>query len=179
MRNALTVARANLEAIVDGKLAPTPQRLDAVLQALVQVESMLEDLRVAGPSVLNTERSEPINVCDLLQREYLAIEPLANAKSIAVSVNRCTVPAEACTNFYGDPLRITEIVKNILLNALRYTPAGGTVEIDCSRRMDQLEIQIQDSGPGVAPSEAERIFEQGVRGSAAAAETGSGYGLAI
>ena len=179
MRNALTVARANLEAIIDGKLAPTPQRLDAVLQALTQLESVVEDLRVFGPTVEAQERLHQINVCDLLQREYVAIEAAAKLKNITVTVQRCAVPAAECKHFYADPTRIGQIIKNILLNGIRYTPAGGSLQIDCSRRADQLEIQISDTGPGLTADEREAIFASGVRGSAGQAQPGSGYGLAL
>jgi len=179
MRNALTVAKANLEAFIDGKLAPTPQRLDAVLQALSQLESMLEDLRIIGPVVGESARMQSIDVCTLLEREFQAIDASARAKDISLQVTRCAVAAPECRHFLADPLRVGQIVKNVLLNAVRYTPAGGVISIDCSRRADELAITISDSGPGINPSEAQRLFEPGFRGSAAAHVPGSGHGLAL
>lgn len=181
MRNSLTIAKANLEAFIDGKLAPTPQRLDGILQALTQLESMLDDLRVIGPLVEASDQRRQINICQLLEREYGAIEASARAKDIRVDITRCAVAADQCRHFFGDPVRIGQIVKNVLLNAVRYTRPHGSLSIDCSRRADHLEIQIADNGPGIDPAEAHKVFEPGFRGSAAAAtaEHGSGYGLSV
>jgi len=181
MRNALAVAKANLEAFVDGKLAPTPQRLDGVLQALAQLESMLDDLRVIGPTVEATDQRRQINICQLLEREYGAIEANAHAKDITVDITRCAMASDQCRHFFGDPVRISQIVKNVLLNAVRYTPLHGSLSIDCSRRANQLEIRIDDSGPGVDPAETGKVFDSGFRGSAAASsdQPGSGFGLAL
>ncbi|MBC5806456.1 MAG: hypothetical protein DLM53_11625 [Candidatus Eremiobacter antarcticus] len=180
MRNELTIAKATVEAFVDGKLPPTQQRLEAVLQALIELEAMIGDLPSGAPSVESRMRPSEINVCELLDREYQSLEAIARAKGVAISVRRCLRPAQACTHFYADPVRIGEIVKNLLLNAVQVTPSGGHIDIDCSRRADQLEIRIHDSGPGVRPDESKKIFEAGFRGSAAAAgSAGSGYGLAL
>jgi signal transduction histidine kinase len=183
MRNQLSVAKANLEAFIDGKLPPTAARLESIVQTLRHLEELIKDLRVlhpalgAGKPVLATALAE-INVCDLLQREFDSIEGMAAEKGVTLSVFRCPHPNAACQRFYGDPTRIAEIVNNVLLNAVRYTPAGGSIFVDCARRADELQVTIADEGPGVAAADAQRIFEPGFRGKAATQE-GSGLGLAI
>jgi two-component system, OmpR family, sensor histidine kinase BaeS len=179
MRNALAVARANLEGLVDGKLAPTPERLLGIIQALNQLDGLVEDLRVLGPEAEMVSHPVLINVCELLDREYAAVEALARAKDIRVSVRRCATQNPQCAQFMGDPVRIGQVVKNVLLNAIRYTPAGGSIAIDCGHPGDELEIRIADSGPGVKPQEAGAVFKTGYRGVAAAGKMGSGHGLAI
>lgn len=179
MRNELAVASANLEALVDGKLDPTRERLLAIIQALSQLDALIEDLRVLSPDVQMQARPSYINVCELLNREYEAIDAVARAKNITVSIDRCPVPAAGCTHFYGDPTRIGQIAKNILLNAVRYTPKGGSISIECSRRAGQLEVRISDGGPGIKEEEAPHVFQSGFRGSAAEGAAGSGYGLAV
>jgi two-component system sensor histidine kinase BaeS len=179
MRNQLAVARANIEAFIDGKLTPSAERLGSVLQSLDQLEELLKDLRASQGAVEVAVRPTEINVCELLDREYKTVEAVASEKKISFQVFRCPVKAEACVRFVGDPIRIGQIVTNVLLNAVRYTPCGGSIHVDCSRQAGQLEIAISDTGPGVSPEEAERIFEPGFRGSAASGTTGSGFGLAI
>jgi len=178
VRNRLAVARANIEAIIDGKLKATPDRLKVVLQALDQVAAMLNDLKSA-PAASADVRPVEIDVCELLNKEYRAIEPLAAERGIAVSVFRCPVPLAACKRFIGDPVRIGQIVSNVLLNAVRYTPRGGIIRVDCMHEADQLQISISDSGPGIREDEREKIFLPGVRGSAGKSVRGSGHGLAI
>jgi len=179
MRNRLTVARANVEAFIDGKIRPTRSRLEAVLQSLVQIEELLSDIKGGQNSSESHVLPIEIDVCELLNREYRAIEAIASEKGVTITINRCPVKAPECGHFIGDPVRIGQIVSNVLLNAVRYTPSGGDVRVNCTREADQLEISIADSGPGVRPEEAEAIFEPGVRGAAAQGKPGSGFGLAI
>ena len=179
MRNKLTIARANVEAFIDGKLAPSAERLGAVLQTLIQVDELMKDFRAASSAVDTHVQFQEIDVCALLAREYRSIEAVANAKRLSFEVRRCAVPSEACSHFVGDPVRIGQVVSNLLLNAVRYTPAGGSIAVDCGRHGGEIAIAISDSGPGVKTEEAERIFEPGYRGAAAKGTPGSGFGLSI
>lgn len=177
IRNRLAVARANVEAFIDGKIEPSPARMSVVLQSLEQLAALLDHLKPGtGDSGV---RPVEIDVCQMLDREYRAIEPVAAQRGISVSVFRCGVPSAACKRFFGDPVRIGQIVSNVLLNAVRYTPSGGSIRVDCARAANELEISISDTGPGVALHERERIFERGVRGTAGKTVDGTGHGLAI
>ena len=179
IRNQLAVAKANLEAFADGKLPPSPERLESVLQTLGQLEKLLNDLRVARPELEDHGAFTEINVCTLLEREYGALEAVAAEKGVTMSVYRCPHPNAACQRFYGDPVRIGQIVTNVLLNAVRYTPRGGSIAVDCRRRADELQITIQDTGPGVSRADAQHIFEPGYRGEAGRSSEGSGLGLSV
>lgn len=178
IRNRLAVARANVEAFIDGKLEPTPARLKVVLQSLDQLAGLLNDLKPVADAGSGVNPIE-IDVCQLLDKEYRALEPLAAERGISLSVFKCAVPVGACKRFLGDPVRIGQIVSNVLLNAVRYTPAGGAIRVDCSHEANELEISVGDTGPGVAPGEREAIFKPGVRGAAGSSAPGTGYGLAI
>ena len=154
MRNQLSVAKANLEAFIDGKLPPTAQRLESVVQTLHHLEELIKDLRAMHPAlheqlVDRALKLSEINVCDLLAREFASMEAVAVEKHVSLSVFRCPHPAAACQRFYGDPTRIGQIVKNVLLNAVRYTPTGGSVSVDCRRKANELQVTISDNGPGV------------------------------
>jgi signal transduction histidine kinase len=179
MRNQLAIAKANLEAFIDGKLAPTAERLENVVQTLAHLEELVKDLRALRLEVEPHTALSEINVCALLEREYGAIEAVAASKGIQLSVFRCPHPNAACQRFYGDPTRIGQIVTNVLLNAVRYTPPGGAIMVDCSRRADELQITIADSGPGVREADAAHIFEPGYRGDAGGSGEGLGLGLAV
>lgn len=181
MRNQLAIVRANLEAVLDGKLEPTTARLEAVLQAVEQLDALIKDLRTGGEPQAFESRPTIINVCEILQREFGAIEAVALAKKISVQILTCPHVDARCREFSGDPVRIGQIVKNVLINAVRYTPDGGSITINCARRPDHLEMTVTDSGPGVDAQEVESIFRSGQRGAAANASDvhGSGFGLAI
>jgi two-component system, OmpR family, sensor histidine kinase BaeS len=179
IRNHLAVAIASVEAFRDGVLEPSPARLTAVLQALGEVEVLLREIP-RGP-VNESLRFEPraIDVCDIITNEVLALEALAAERGITYVVQRCAERAPGCARFVGDPVRIAEIVNNVVSNAIRYTPPGGRIEIDCRRVDAGLALRVGDDGPGIRNEEIRRIFESGFRGSASAQSEGTGVGLAL
>jgi signal transduction histidine kinase len=87
--------------------------------------------------------------------------------------------AEALPLARVDYVMVEQIVTNLVDNALKYSAADGQVEVTAGARQDQLCIEIADRGPGIAPSEAARIFEKFYRAAAGAGAPGTGLGLAI
>jgi signal transduction histidine kinase len=185
IRNHLAVAIANVEAFRDGVLEPTPPRLSAVLQALGEVEVLLRDVPRggAGPEATFDSTTREFNVCEVIANELLGLEASARERAIGLRVSQCAghgvSAAEGCLRFAGDPLRIAEIVNNVVSNAIRYTPAGASIEVDCRPRDGVLTLTVTDDGPGVRPDEMGEIFTPGFRGSAAVAKRGSGLGLPL
>ena len=81
---------------------------------------------------------------------------------------------------YGNPVRIRQMLDNLLGNALKYTPVGGDIEVSINLEADQLLLQIADTGPGIPPADQPHIFEKFYRGSNVSTKViGSGLGLAI
>jgi two-component system, OmpR family, sensor histidine kinase BaeS len=182
IRNHLAVAIANVEAFQDGVFEPTPKRLGAVLQALGEVEALLQTLPREADTERATElRSEPrpVNVCEVITNEVLACEAAARERKVGFHVQYCPGHERVCARFGCDPVRVAEIVNNVVSNAIRYTPPGGRIDVDCRRSGESLTLTVTDGGPGVRGEEIERIFEEGFRGSAAAETEGSGLGLAL
>jgi signal transduction histidine kinase len=183
IRNHLAVAIANVEAFRDGVLEPSPKRLSAVLQALGEVEVLLRELSPGKPVLRQPlaarARGGAINVCDVVGNEVLAFEATAAERGITFRVEQCTAHAPACLRFDGDPVRVAEIVNNVVSNAIRYTPRGGRIDVDCRPVGNALTLTVTDGGPGVRSDELVKIFEAGFRGAASARTNGSGEGLAL
>jgi two-component system sensor histidine kinase BaeS len=178
IRNHLTAAVAVLEALADGKLRPTPTRLKGTVYALQQVAALVGEFSaIQTPG--NEMRSVPIDVCCLIRSELDAIEGLAVKRRVVLSALRCEHVAPDCARFLGDPVRIAQVVTNVLRNAILYSPAEGTVEVDCRHVDAQLQFRVSDQGPGVADAERAKIFEFGYRGTASRNLAGHGFGLAI
>jgi two-component system sensor histidine kinase TctE len=78
----------------------------------------------------------------------------------------------------GHPLLLAEVLNNLIDNALRYTPAPGQVTVSVKRHLTQIILTVEDSGPGIAPEERERVFDRFYRVLGTRAD-GSGLGLAI
>src|SRR5665213_1896571 len=179
IKNHLAVAVANVEAFRDGVLDATPARLGAVLQALVEADVLLSQLPHDSTIAALATTMHPIDVCAVITNEVLGLEASAQRRGIAFQVHQCETTGEDCHRFGGDPVRVAEIVNNVVSNAIRYTPAGGCIEVDCRRSNGTLMLSVTDSGPGIADLDRERIFDPGYRGRAARGTTGSGLGLAL
>jgi len=178
MRNQLAVAVANIEAFIDGKYKVTPERLNGVLQALLEVDVLINDLR--PEAVLESSTTmESVDICGLILSELVAMEATALAAGIELQVDRCSEKHPSCAAFTCDPGQATQIVKTVLLNAIKYTPRGGVVAVDCHHEPGVMALSVSDDGPGVLPEERLSIFRSGVRGSAASNTPGSGMGLAV
>ncbi|MFT4264910.1 MAG: histidine kinase dimerization/phospho-acceptor domain-containing protein, partial [Nocardioides sp.] len=154
LRTPLTALSAVLENIVDGvapadgaSLAPAlaqAQRLAAL------VEQLLDLARVdAGKAPLSPE---PVAVGPLLESAVEESRVLARAVEYAVSAPRDLVVR-------ADPARLRQLVANLLDNASRHSPAGGTVRIAATAAGDRWRLEVHDAGAGVAAEDRERAFE--------------------
>ncbi|MGH2685880.1 MAG: sensor histidine kinase, partial [Actinomycetota bacterium] len=81
----------------------------------------------------------------------------------------------------GDPERIHQVVANLLDNAIRHSPASGSVVLRAAARSGQVSIEVGDQGPGIPPEDTDRVFERFYRADRARSSTdgGSGLGLSI
>ncbi len=178
--NALSIAQSNVEGIVDGVLDAEPARLEGIRDAIVGAGRLLAEppkSEIAeSPSV--TIALAPLNICALIGAHAAATAGMAEAKGIRIVYETCGERKSSCESYYGDAMRVGQILRNLLINAVRYTPPGGTIELQCSQDGGRLNVRINDSGPGIAPEDRERVFEPGYRG-ANVSTAGSGLGLAV
>ncbi len=83
---------------------------------------------------------------------------------------------------WGDVGRLDQVLSNLVVNAIRHTPSGGTITLDASRVTDRVQLRVADSGEGIAPEDLPYIFDRFWRGDRARTHSttaGSGLGLAI
>ena len=109
---------------------------------------------------------------DLVRDVVRSMTPEADKKSILLSVSPFGETAVADV----DPVRMREVLTNIVSNALRHSKGGSSVIVSVSQTREHIAIGVQDSGEGMAPEEVARIFDRFYKG---AASRGSGLGLAI
>lgn len=179
LRNPLTVIGGYLDAMRNGDLQPTPKRLDAVYEEIQQLERIVEDLRTlsladAGVLVLNRQEVSPR---DLLQRVANRFAPQAALKKIVLQVEATnTLPT-----LNIDDARITQVLDNLVSNALDHTAEGGNIRLSAETRGDMVRLEVQDNGVGIAPNDLPHVFERFYRGDQArpTEEGSSGLGLAI
>ncbi|BAZ24096.1 histidine kinase [Kalymmatonema gypsitolerans NIES-4073] len=123
-------------------------------------------------------QAEPINVHELITNVYEMLQPLADNKNLQMGVDCDRAPEEVVT----DPLRLQQIVTNLVSNAIRYTESG-TVKIKCETLgIDKWSIVVYDTGIGIEPEDQAQIFEPYFRiasGSKSFLPDSTGLGLAI
>jgi two-component system sensor histidine kinase BaeS len=175
LRTPLAVIAGNVEAMRDGVHPRDDAHLGAVLAETAVMDRLLDDLRtlsLADAGALPIHR-EPLDVRPVLEQVALAHAVPAAERAVALAVTPGPgLPAEL------DPVRLREIVAILVVNALRHTPAGGSVTL-AARAIagsDDLEITVTDTGEGIDAADLERIFTRFVRRSDAG---GSGLGLTI
>jgi two-component system sensor histidine kinase BaeS len=180
--NALSIAQANLEGIMDGVLQATPERYAGMHNALESVGRLVDDWRKPPRSLEEkalTIRIDDFNICAIIGAQAALIDGLARAKNVEVYYAPCGQRHSECTHFRGDPQRTGQVLRNVLINAVRYTPPGGRVEIICDRPGAEITLVVRDSGPGIKSEDIAHVFEDGYRGKTAGAVKGSGIGLSV
>jgi two-component system sensor histidine kinase BaeS len=135
----------------------------------------LQDLATADAGRLRLYR-EPVRVADLLSQVRAAHRVRAEGAGIALS----TAVADEL-ELYADPVRLRQAVENLVTNALRHTPEGGSVRLGAGRDGDVVVIEIADTGTGISAEELTHIFDRFWRAEKSRSRQtgGSGLGLAI
>lgn len=174
LRTPLSVIRGQAEAISDGVYPADAAHLAPILDATETLDRLVEDLRTlvltdAGNLTLNKEPTDlGALVRDAVESFRSQAEAAGVSLTIDVSGNIPTVDV--------DPARIRQVISNLLSNAIRHTPAGGSVKVAVAAAGEQVTLTITDSGEGIPPELLPHVFERFVKGPDS---QGSGLGLAI
>ena len=179
LRTPISVILGHAEAVHDGVLTPSLETFEIVRDEASRLEQLVEDLRTlsrADADELPIER-QAIAPAKLLEDVCATHNHRAKQKNISLKAQAASDLPEITV----DPGRMMQVLSNLLDNAVRYTPEGGQVLLAAQVVEDKLEIRVQDSGPGVAENELDRIFDRFYRSdpSRQRDESGSGLGLAI
>jgi signal transduction histidine kinase len=174
LRTPLSVIRGQAEAINDGVYPADSAHLAPILDATATLDRLVEDLRTlvltdAGNLVLHKESTD---IGALVKDTVESFRSQAEAKGVSLT----TEIADKLPMIDVDPARIRQVIGNLLSNAIRHTPGGGSVTVGVSSTGDQVTISVADTGEGIPPDLLPHVFERFVKG---ASSTGSGLGLAI
>ena len=183
LRNPLAVQRANLEALQDGLYALTPENLQPVLDQNLLLTRLVEDLRTLALAESGQLRLEitPTDLPGLVERVVEHFAPQAAAQQSEVQFENDLEPKNPLPPLDLDPMRIEQILNNLLSNALRYIRSSGLIVLRIARQTQAVEITVHDNGTGIPPEALPHIFERFYRAdrSRSRSEGGSGLGLAI
>jgi signal transduction histidine kinase len=174
LRNPLAIVQGNLEALVDGVYPADEAHLAPILDETRVLGRLVEDLRtlsLAEAGTLALHR-EPTDVRVLIGDVAESFKVRAEGAGATLAVD---APA-GLPILEIDPLRIREVVSNLVDNALRYVRSGGTVRISAQATDETIEIVVADDGPGIPAALLPTIFERFAK---SPESRGSGLGLAI
>ncbi|HSL47012.1 MAG TPA: ATP-binding protein [Anaerolineales bacterium] len=181
LRTPLSLILGHAEAVHDGVLPPTRENFEIIREEATRLEHLVNDLRILSLADAGELRITPqtIDPERLLQEVAALYQYQTQRKNISMELN-ISSPLPAIE---VDPGRMTQVLTNILDNALRHTPEGGKIVLSAQEVKDYVELAIRDSGPGLKAEELGRIFDRFYRTDASrqreALTGGSGLGLAI
>jgi signal transduction histidine kinase len=180
LRTPLAVQRANLEALQDGVYPLTVENLSPVVEQNHLLTHLVDDLRtlaLADAGQIELERT-PTDLPTLARRVVEQFQPQAALNQVTLHFSP---PATELQLIPLDPIRLEQMLTNLLSNALRYTPQGGQIEVAMIQIPKFACLTVRDSGQGIPQDALPFIFERFYRAdkSRSRAEGGSGLGLAI
>jgi two-component system OmpR family sensor kinase len=148
-------------------------RLTAGIDRATRLVEQLLVLARQEASAANGAATRPVDLAELARRTVGDLVGLAQAKEVDLGLQHADP-----VSIEGQPDALHILLRNLVENAVKYTPGGGTVDIAVRADKDAVDVIVEDSGPGIPPEERERVFDRFYRvaGSEAA---GSGLGLAI
>jgi signal transduction histidine kinase len=153
--------RAEFNGIIAGEVARLSQLVDSVLEmSRLEVGAVLPKLGTVAPGAV-------------LEAVLVRYRRLVAQKQIQLAVDLTPNLAELWT----DQSRLLRIMEELISNAVKFTPAGGTVKISLNLTEQHLCFVVQDTGPGIPPGDEQRIFDQFYRGKSAV--NGAGLGLSL
>lgn len=178
LRTPLAVLRGELEALQDGVRPLTTHSLTSLYTEVGTLTKLVDDLHqlcLSDAGALAYRKSH-INLSPLLQLTSTAFQQRFQQKHIHLSIN---IPEHIPV--FGDPDRLQQLFNNLLENSLRYTDSPGCIEIIARQHHGQLQLDWQDSAPGLNDEQLALIFDRFYRAenSRNRASGGSGLGLAI
>jgi two-component system sensor histidine kinase BaeS len=175
LRTPVAVLQAETEALADGMVKPSLSALTSLHEEAVRLGRMVEDLQTLASAEAAGLELQP-RPLDLGRVAADAADSLASRFWAGRLELQQQLPP---TPVLGDPRRLHQVVTNLLANAAKYTPAGGSVTIRASTDGSDAVLEVADTGPGIPDDERSLVWERFYRGQSGRLADGSGIGLAV
>jgi two-component system phosphate regulon sensor histidine kinase PhoR len=179
LRTPLTAIKGYTEALMDDTSESEPARkfLDIIHRQSARMERLVNDLLRLARLDAGQEVPEYVT-CDLralIKSVVSDFDVIADDKQQQL---RVVVAPEACT-MVADPAKVHDILRNLIENAVNYTPAGGRIDISADVVDGRYRLTVSDTGPGIPLEDVTRVFERFYRVDKSRTRPGTGLGLAI
>ncbi len=179
LKTPISILQGNLEAMADGVVEATPERLASLREETLLLGRLVTDLRdlslaEAGHLPLHLE---PMDLGELAGRVLAGIQAEAENRGVRLEMEM----PEGLPPVVADPDRVGQVLRNLLGNALRYTSAGGVVRVSAAPDHGFVQVTVSDTGAGIPAEDLPRVFDRFYRvdKSRARSSGGSGLGLSV
>jgi signal transduction histidine kinase len=174
LRNPLAPIVTTLDLM--SSRGPTERDTEVIRRHVAHVTRLVDDLLdIAAVTRGSVKlRQEVVDMADIIGQAVEMTQPLLKARG-----HRIQAHADPQCLVKGDTARLCQVFGNLLSNAARYTPQGGSIEVACRREQDSVVIDVRDDGEGIPPELLAHVFEPFKRGQHDATTPGLGIGLAI
>jgi signal transduction histidine kinase len=177
LRSPLTVINGYLEALEDGVLQPTSERIKIIQQEVGQLNRLVSDLRTlaladSGQLEIIKDKVEIQTIFNHLRNAY---ELIAKSKKLDLSFNK----EDQSTYIYADEGRILQVLSNLIINAIRHTSEGGIISINAFNKESGTVIEVNDTGEGIPKEDLDLVFERFYRADPSRQTTSSQSGLGL
>ncbi len=183
LRTPLSRMRLSVESALSNPQTDAAVLKDLLKEALLdcaeeseRIESMLKtllDLTEAESGLLKLH-PEPIELTELAEQCLELYRYVAEEREVELCLE---APETVLIN--GDPIRLSQVLANLLDNAIKYTPAGGKVKLSLQTADNQILLSIQDTGIGIAATDQPLVFDRLFRADSSRSEPGMGLGLSL
>jgi len=177
LRTPLTIQRAAMElGLSDDNLAQQQRAIEQALAQNVHLTRLVDHLSLlarADSGAVTLER-QPVDLAWLARETASGVALIAEERGV-----RLRVEAARETRVLGDAGRLRQVLLILLDNALKYTPDDGAITVGVAQLGNQAQLEVRDSGPGIAAAALPRLFDRFYRADKARGSAGMGLGLAI
>lgn len=176
LRTPLAALRVNIETLESNRTLPVRDDLmQNLLLGMHRIQRLVDQLLklMRSESHVNGHVAQPIDVHELLQERLAVLDALANASQVDLVLDGDTGPV-----IDGERESLISMLDNLIENAIKYSPPGGTITVCVKEFRGEVCIRIRDQGPGIAEAFRDRVFDRFFR-APDQSQTGSGLGLSI
>jgi signal transduction histidine kinase len=177
LRTPLTSLLAQIEAIVDKVYEPDPERMQDIYDEMIRLSRLVNDLERLSEAEgarfsLNVRRTNMVHLAKSVYSNFL---PVARNKDIKMTFEPAYVPCYAEV----DRDKIVQVLTNLVMNAIKYTPEGGHIKIGVNWEIDKTIIYVEDNGIGISENDLPYIFDRLYRADKSRSRFSGGVGLGL